>query len=246
MSQFLAVQMLRGPLFSERTRAMAADAIAERLTPERTPAAALIRVNGDLGELQQQAADRLFQERFARMLAGAQKLSSIVGFMRWRVLCFARPMLAYSDQPVVLWPLRTELIDRRPTQPSLGAIGGLEIRLPVSPHHLLLLSWEDRRDQLDPVLAPRMLAAETNALVISQADRQWMHHPESDPPIATHVLRPAASLMNPAYDAATAIRSWRRAHAQRFYKHVEGRAFVNDVQIITDVGEIKQFRPPKP
>jgi hypothetical protein len=245
LSQLVALQMLRGPVFSETTRAIAADAITEHLTAERTPATALAHVGGDLDVLHQRAADQLFERRFARMLAGAQKLSTIVGYMRWHILRFEKPVLAYSDQPVVLWPLGTLVIDARPTQPRLGAIGALEIRLPISPHHLLLLSWEDARDQLHGVPAPRVLAAETNALVIAQADKQWMHQPQCEPPIAKHLLRPAASSIEPSYDAAAANQSWRRAQAQRFYARVEGRAFVNDIQIVTEPGTIKRFVPPR-
>ena len=66
--------------------------------------------------------------------------------MRWQILRFSDPVLAYSDQPVVVWPTGVELIDKRPTGPALGPLGALEIKFPLNAHMLLLMTWEDLDD----------------------------------------------------------------------------------------------------
>jgi hypothetical protein len=48
-------------------------------------------------------------QRFVTMLATTVKVANVLAHMRWTVLRFEGPLLAYSDHPVVPWP---DSIDR--------------------------------------------------------------------------------------------------------------------------------------
>jgi hypothetical protein len=190
--------MVRGPLFKAVTDDVAAKVIEVALTAEKAPPEALASAGGDIELLQAQALASFRAIRFHDMIRGGQKLASVLGCMRWQLLRFDRALLAYSDQPVVLWPLGMDLIDERPTVPKLGPANALEIRIPLSPTLLLLMTSEDLSDNTVGVAMPLALATETNALVIAQADRQWMHSPGSEPRVAKHLLRPISCDLNPA------------------------------------------------
>ena len=169
------------------------------------------------------------------MLGRAQKASSILGCMRWRLLRFAQPVVAYSDQPVVIWPVGRLVVDERPNQPTLGPLSALEIRIPISPTQILLMTWDDVSDDELPVAVPMLYAAETNALVIAQADEQWMHRPGEEPPVASHLLRPISGALDPSYDHNIVQRSLRRRTAAQHFDRVADRPFVNTVQLITSI-----------
>lgn len=53
------------------------------------------------------------------MFRGAQKLRWALGCVRWQLLGFTAPIVAYSDQSVV-WCLRVGLIDKWHTEPPFG------------------------------------------------------------------------------------------------------------------------------
>ena len=167
------------------------------------------------------------------MLTRSQKLSWVLGGMRWQVLRFPGPIVAYCDQPVVVWPLGVERIDARPTQPTLGPLNALEIRVPLAPDLLLLMTWEDADDLATPLPAPSSFAADTNSLVIAQADKQWMHQPGAEPPISTSTLTPISRAVNPLYGPAQATPSIRRATVVKELDRVLDRTWLNTVKIIT-------------
>jgi len=237
LAQFVAVQMLRGPMFFETARAIAINQVQQAVTVQSAPASALADAGGDIDAVRGRAVDRFWTLRFHDMIRGSQKLSSILGCMRWRLLRFSAPVVAFSDQPVVLWPLATQAIDTRPTKPMLGPVNALEIRVPLSPHLILLMTWDDLSDIPAPLPmpTPTLLAADTNSLVIAQADKQWMHEPGSEPPVATRLLHPISSALDPAYDHRAVLRSLRRRTAQQYTDRVLGKSFVKRVQVITDV-----------
>ncbi len=66
------------------------------------------------------------------MLSYTMKVGSVLGQMRWHVLRFDGPLLAYSDQPVVLWRMKVEMTRPFP-KPHLGPMTMLEIRAPIGP-----------------------------------------------------------------------------------------------------------------
>lgn len=169
------------------------------------------------------------------MIRGAQKLSPILGCMRWRLLRFSGPALAYSDQPVALWPIGVDLIDKRPAAPKLGALNAPEIRVPIAPDLLLLMTWDDPV----PIRASPAIAAETNALVVAQADKQWMHRPGTEPSIAKWLLKPISRALDPAYDHPVAVRSMRHRTAQKFADQMMDKPYIKHVKVITEIRATK-------
>jgi hypothetical protein len=96
------------------------------------------------------------------------KVATILTQMRWHVLCFKRPVLVYSDQPVVLWPMNVG--SSRPFRsPHLGPLTMLEVRVPISPRVAILMNWIDRSDVIGLKLDSRA-AAELNAFTVAQAE----------------------------------------------------------------------------
>jgi hypothetical protein len=235
LAQFFGVQMVRGPMFFRLARSISEQTVRQKVTIENVSPEALARARGDIDVLHDQAIGALWNARFLDMVTRSQKLSWVLGCMRWQVLNFPAPIVAYCDQPVVVWPLGVERIDARPTEPALGPINALEIRVPLAPNLLLLMTWEDADDQTTHTPAPSSFAADTNALVVAQADKQWMHQPGTEPPVAKGVLTPTSSVLNPFYGPAHAAQSIRRATAAKELDRVLGRTWLNTVKVITSM-----------
>jgi hypothetical protein len=244
LAQFFAVQMVRGPLFFSTVQDGASKVISEGVRQDTVTPELLRRFDGNIPAIRQAALDEFWMKRFQDMLGRAQKASSILGCMRWRLLRFSQPVVAYSDQPVVVWPVGRLVVDERPTQPTLGPLSALEIRIPISPTQILLMTWDDVSDDETPVAVPTRYAAETNALVIAQADQQWMHRPGEEPPLAGHLLRPISGALDPSYDHNVVQRSLRRRTAARHFERVADKQFVNTVQLITSIsrGRVSRTR----
>jgi hypothetical protein len=234
LAQFIAVQMLRGPAFFEQREQLLMPMIeeldAEHFTPEGLAAA-----GGDVEVARKRAMDRYLDptRNLLSMLTRSAKLASVLGLMRWSVVRFDRPALAYSDHPVVMWPMYVESVQPLDNQ-QFGPLSALEVRVPLAPHVALLADWVDRSDQHDISLA-MSAASEFNAFTVAQADREWMHQPGDEPEIATGTLHPLVRLIEPAYDWAALLRSARRATAQQFLASVQGQEFVKVIQVLTDL-----------
>jgi hypothetical protein len=79
------------------------------------------------------------------------KLSNVLGAMNWTLLKCPKPWLALSDHPVVVWPMSTS--SRRPQSNEVGSAAlmeALEIRVPVSPIHAVLMTWLYQPDPSKP------------------------------------------------------------------------------------------------
>lgn len=244
LAQFFAMQMMRGPMFFSIAKESAEGVIEREVTPETVKPEAWRRYNGDIDAIRQDARDAFWMQRFQDMIGRGQKTSSVIGCMRWRLLRVSKPIVAYSDQPVVLWPLGLLVVDTRPPQPRLGPLSALEIRVPLSPHLIVLMTWDDLSDVPQPIDVTPAFASETNALVVAQADKQWMHHPDGEPPIADHLLRPISEALDPGYGHRVTQNSQRWARASRRLRQVERKRFVGTVEIITSItrGPIQQTR----
>lgn len=149
-------------------------------------------------------------ERLTRMLGLAPKAASILGSMHWTLVAFNSPIVATSDHPVVAWPLSDRSRRPQPTPFEVGLLETLEVRAPVSSHHVILMTWLDEPDGLI-VQGSRSHAANINAFTVAQAERQWFHLPSASPPCATGLLVPVSPELVRAYDQATAFSSRRRA-----------------------------------
>jgi hypothetical protein len=235
VAQFLAAQLVRGPAFfdqrEELIRPTFEGAGAEDFQPGR-----LESVGGDLHAARQKAIgeELAATKKFVTMLAYARKIASVFGLMRWQVLRFDGPLLAYSDHPVVLWPLLVPSSAPFPRQ-ILGPLKTLEVRVPVAPDVAILMNWLDRDDEVGVAMAASA-AAELNAFTISQAETEWMHQIGSEPPVGTGVFRPLTRLIERSYGEQTVAGSRRYAAADRFLKEVRGRKFVNEVEVVVELG----------
>ena len=199
-------------------------------TPEGLAAA-----GGDVEVARKRAMDKYLDptERLLSMLTRSVKLATILGYMRWQVVRFDAPALAYSDHPVVLWPM--DIATTRPLgRQRFGPLSALEVRVPLAPEAALLMDWVDRSDWVDVPLE-LSAAAEINAFTVAQADREWMHRPGDEPEVAEGLLSPLSRLLEPAYDRSAVLRSARRGGAGEFFVRIAGRQFVNNVEVLTDL-----------
>lgn len=235
LTQFFAVQMVRGPLFFSTVQDGASKVVSEGVREDTVRPELLRRFDGDIAAIRKAVLEEFWMRRFQDMLGRAQKASSVLGCMRWRLLHLEHPVVAYSDQPVVVWPVGRLVVDEPPKQPTLGPLSALEIRIPLSPTQILLMTWDDVSDDELPVAVPMLFAAETNARVIAQADEQWMHRPGEEPPVASHLLRPISAVLDPSYDHNVVERSLRRRTAARHFDRMAGKQFVSTVQLITSI-----------
>lgn len=235
LAQLFGVQMMRGPAFfaqhEEIHRSVLEGLKASDLKPGH-----LALVGGDLDLARRQVIDVHLDAtyRFVTMLTYAVKVAGILSLMRWHVLRFDGPLLAYSDHPVVLWPMNVERTRPFPRQ-GLGPLTMLEIRVPIAPDAAILMNWIDRSDEVG-VAMKRRAAAELNAFTAAQAEKEWMHKPGSEPEIADDFFFPLSRLIDPAYDRFVAERSVRRAHADKFHKRATKRKWVNELDVVVDIG----------
>lgn len=210
--------MLRGPLHHDAQAETVRRHVAE-FPEERFGAVALARAGGDASLARQQNLDALLNPTvvYTEMLERAPRVASILGHMRWQLLRLPVPLLAYSDHPVVVWPMRAARA--RPfARPQSGPLGAIEIRMPLSPDLALLLSWAPTPSPVAAMRAGRWHAADLNSFTISQADRQWMHRPGDEPPVAADDWpTPMTVAPLPGYGEAQAAGSWRRIRAVANY-----------------------------
>jgi hypothetical protein len=241
LAQLFGVQMMRGPAFfaqhEEIHRSVLEGLKVSDLKPRH-----LALVGGDLDLARRQVIDVHLDPtyRFVTMLTYAIKVAGILSLMRWHVLRFDGPLLAYSDHPVVLWPMNVERTLPFPRQ-GLGPLTMLEIRVPIAPDTAILMNWIDRSDEVG-VPMKRWAAAELNAFTVAQADKEWMHQPGSEPEIADDFFFPLSRLIDPSYDRAAAGRSARRAYASKFQKRASKRQWVNELDVIVDIDSPQALR----
>jgi hypothetical protein len=237
LAQFLAVQMLRGPAFFEHREQLLLPIIEGMQASDFKPEA-LAAAGGDVELARQRAREQILGSTLSSrsMLSRSAKVGTLLGYMCWYIVRFDDKVLAYSDHPVVMWPMDVAMAPAPGTQ-QFGPLSALELRVPLAPDVALLLNWVDRSDPIDAALDPSA-AAELNALTVAQADRQWMHRPGDEPELADGPLRPLSRLVEPAYDRSAMLRAARRAGAEQFLARVQDREFVKNVEVLTDLGPL--------
>lgn len=150
--------------------------------------------------------------------------------MRWELLTFDEPLLAYSDHPVFVWPgLNNHAAPQ--AQQALGPLGAAEVLMPLGPQSLLLANWIDRPDPA-PAHAEEAIATQANAFVIAQAKRQWMHRPDARCPIAEGLLATVTSRRTPAYDDQMVSASVRRAFAAQELERNRSRRHLKHLRVL--------------
>lgn len=234
VAQLLGLQILRGPAFFEQRKELIVPTLQALEAKDFKPSG-LALVGGDVEKARQQVIDAYLDPtaRFMTMLTTSMKMATVLGHMRWHVVHFDGPLLAYSDHPVVLWPMSLAIAAPFKRQ-GLAPMTTLEIRVPIAPNVAIVMNWIDRTDESLCSLPPSA-AGELNAFTVAQADRQWMHQPGSEPDVPRGVFSPISRAIDPTYDRATMLGSMRRATAERFLERVKNRQHVRDVEVIVDV-----------
>jgi Protein of unknown function (DUF4238) len=211
LAEFFAVQMVRGPGFFayranliDSTRGLVEQYFANIAVPERVIE----------HQTAKHRADSLSDtQRLVSMLGLSRPLTIYLGSMHWTLLRFKDPVIALSDQPVVIWPLARGRADASEA-PAWGPEQALEVRAPVSPYLAIVMAWFDQGDGRARDGRTGQAKA-LNAFTIAQADRQWMHLPGHSPAVRQGRFNPLSPQVNRGYTAQSAQRSWRRTEAAR-------------------------------
>lgn len=146
LAQFLGLQMVRGPAFFEQ-HSQHIDALVAGLDASRFRAVALREAEGDVAVARERLRG-LYSDKTRQlmtMISTSYKLSSVIGCMRWRLLRFDATLLAYSDHPVVVWPLEVGATDGF-SEPNLDPMNAIEVSVALSPRLALLMTWANAPD----------------------------------------------------------------------------------------------------
>jgi hypothetical protein len=231
LAQFFSVQMFRGPAFFAQREELIRPAL-EAASREDFTEYGLAAAGGDVEVVRKRVIDAYLDptKSFVTMIAYAVKVASVLGVMRWQALRFEEPLLAYSDHPVVLWPIG-EASSAPFARQGIGALGTLEIRVPISPKAAILMNWIPQDDDY-AVWLPPSAAAELNAFTVSQAEEEWAHKLGREPEIGRGTFKPLSRLIDPSYDREAVAASARHRHAAGFLKGIQGRQFMNEVEVL--------------
>ncbi len=147
VAEFMALQAVRGPGW-RAFHAVAVGNAAGNLPPRwsRVPAAVIAAVQRAL------LTDR---ERHTRMTEQVFLLATMLANMHWTLLTCDEPLLATSDHPIVSLPLGDASVQTTPI-PAAGMWNTSEVRVALSPRHLLVATWRDEIERQVPrVRKPR-------------------------------------------------------------------------------------------
>lgn len=247
LAEFFAIQYVRGPRWKawweDQTRAA-----VDKWRREPEP----ILQNGLWIPMTQRTVNEFEDHALTdtqwlfRMLGLSKKVMGIFGSMKWTLLEFDGPCLALSDHPVVDWPIVTEFRRPEPSRVGVGALNFLEVRIPVSPSHALLMTWSDQPGLTSKRAASNHLAANLNAFSIANAERQWVKQPGSTIPISTGYLDPVAPVIDPDYGRESAEASLiRKAVAENIQPKLGVDDESGQVDIFTS-GARPEFASPDP
>jgi hypothetical protein len=231
LAQFIGVQVARSPAFFEQNTAII-DEVVGGLDGPDFKSAALVRFGGDVDAARRALRETFLNktEQLIKMVTLSYRMASAIGHMRWQLVRFSDPLLAYSDHPVVMWPLDVAAMPPFPVARFKPA-SAIEVRVPLSSDIALLMTWADRPDASQQVQGTASQAAQLNAFTVSQGERQWMHRPGTEPTIATGRFGPLASQLDPTYDAVVAINSKRREATERYLRRTHMKRFLSKVEM---------------
>lgn len=217
LGEFTALQLLRTPRFREWHEQFINQTIDEMRTEEGlkaiSPDAAKLARPDDVDRLGEHMKEDT--QRHVRMLGLLNKVGSILTSMHWTLLRFDKPLVVTSDHPVHVWPIECPSSRPRPTRTSAGMLQTLEVRLPVSSHVALVMSWWPAPDPSEPTDGARHHPKNLNAFTVAEAEKAWFFLPETSPPVGNDVFLPISTDLFPGYDAAAALRSPLRQQVSR-------------------------------
>lgn len=232
LAQFFGLQMVRGPAFFEQRRDQI-NAVVTGMKASDFKPKALRKLGGNLQVAKQEvrAAYLSSTQQMTTMITTSYRIGSVIGSMRWELIRFDRPLLAYSDHPVVVWPADELSLTKPFDTPRLAPLSAYEVLVPVSPQLAVAMTWLDLPDSTTATSGDEAIAGTVNALVIGQADRQWMHQLPDEPPVASGRLVPVSQQLGGAYSVAQARDSTRRAHADRYIRKTRDKKFLTSIEI---------------
>ena len=139
VSEFIALQIVRGPVWRERMREIGLATLEEHKAtkPHLTP-----------DQWSQVEHANLSQHGVLSFMASQlDKLGTLVGSMHWTLFTFKRPRLATCDHPVSMIDINVfrTTVDAEPF-PQTGMLSAVEIRFPISLTQCLVLRWLDGAD----------------------------------------------------------------------------------------------------
>jgi Protein of unknown function (DUF4238) len=232
LAQFFGVQVVRGPAFFEQRTELINRLVAELRAKDLRPKA-LEDAGGDPEVVRERVRELYLADtqQFITMLTTSFKMASVLGSMRWQLLHFDAPLLAYSDHPVVIWPAgvaSSPPFDRQ----HLAPLDAVEVRVPLSADMAVLMTWADEPDSYQATDADARFAGEINAFTVGQADRQSMHRLGSEPPVARGTFAPLSRSFEPGYDANLLANSRRRAYTARYLHRVRNKQYLDSIEIV--------------
>lgn len=222
LAQFFAIHSVRGPAWRADYERVSMEAIADVLAQQRWGP-----------ELERRAVTEFLGDRMRveALLKQIPRMASLLASMHWSLVVFEDDLIASCDQPVVVVPL---LGDRQigPIEavPRAGFMNTVEVRIPLDPSHVLLLTWLDEPDGSGSMVGGFKHAADVNRSTYAQADLHWFYRPGShppriSPPMIDTACEPISYDLLPTYSANAARNSRRRAEADNVMRElVESQA----------------------
>lgn len=232
LAELFAFQIVRGPRWKEWHREFLARSMEER---RRDPT--ITRESGLVVPISAKDLDALESELASdtqwlrRMMSVTPKLITLLGSMTWDLLTFDRDVLVLSDHPVVEWPLGDDM--RAPQVfTDHGLANVLEVRLPLTPRALLLMTWRDEEDGTVHECGDD-IAANANAFFVAHAERQYMYVAGTVPPCGRGPFPALSVRLNRGYGSRTAeISDVRRRALESVNARAGDDAIGGDTEII--------------
>jgi len=209
LAELFGFQLVRGAAFRDWHQGFIA-ASRESLLQEALAAYPGVASQISMPRAVSRAADMMSDDtnRLLRMLSLGHKVTAVLGSMHWTLLRFERPLIASSDEPVVVWPMQRRAAFPQANDRSVGILNSLEIRVPVAARLLLVMSWHDDVDGLARGRPDHARAA--NSFTIANSHNGWFAEPGSRPPTGQQRFLALTRQLLPHYDANAATASRRR------------------------------------
>jgi len=213
VAQFLAIHVLRSSAWDKYYVRLTSDTLREAAANDRFPEGVFDAV-----------ADEFVSPRgrIDMIMQQIPRMGSLLCSMHWSLVAFERPLLGSGDHPVVPIPLMAagEVRDFNAV-PRTGFMSTSEIRFPVNPRILLLLTWLDGDREAELLRGDFRHAADVNRSTHGQAERHWFRHPDHYAPrLAPPLLheqhcQPLGYELVPGYAPDAVLNSRRRAETDR-------------------------------
>jgi hypothetical protein len=234
LAEFFGFQLVRGPGWRAWHTAQVDNSL-EELRRKGVPALGIAGGSSDAERFVDELRGDLSEdtETLKRMLSQGPKGACVLGSMHWSLVRFDRPLIATSDHPVVVWPRHCRSMRAASTGLRQGILETLEVRVPVSPRLVLLMTWLWDEDSPSILRGRKHHAPNVNTLTVANADRQWFHLPETSPPLLDVSFLPISRDLLPAYRADHAAHFPRREETRALAEPTIGQELATRYRMLT-------------